>query len=107
MAAKKLTTRTNKDLQDSNHDKEHLKDDQGNVPGGNNGGSDVAPEERKLIDQAFEPGDSEDEPIGALALDDRDDDGEQLNEKGMDKDLFGEDLDSPLTNEEEEEDGEA
>jgi len=142
MADKKLIT--NIDLQDSKHDKERLKGDQGtldlpdvqDIPGQehikppalrefadttissddeegkdvleqNTSNSDIDPEERRLIDQAFEPGDSEDEPVGALALDDRDDEGEQLNEKGLDKDLFGEDLDSPLTSEEEEEDEEA
>jgi len=60
----------------------------------------VSSQERKLLDLAYDPVSTDDEPIDQLTLDDKDNDGEILNEKSMDKDLFGDDLD---TEEEEEE----
>src|SRR5882724_3053650 len=56
----------------------------------------VSSMERKMLDDAFDPVSSEDEPIDQLALDNRDNDGDILNEKGMDKHLFGDDLDVDL-----------
>jgi hypothetical protein len=63
----------------------------------------VSSSERKLIDQAFGEFDPEEEPLDELALDSKDADGQSLNEKGLKDDLFGEDLDSPLADEEDDE----
>ena len=65
--------------------------------------SNVSNSERKLIDQAFGEFDPEEEPLDELALDSKDADGQPLNEKDLKDDLFGEDLDSPLAGEEDDE----
>lgn len=62
--------------------------------------------ERTLLDSAYDHMSTDDEPVDELALDDKDNDGEELNEKGLGKDLFGNDLDMPLIEEEDEEDDE-
>ena len=59
--------------------------------------------ERKMLDDAFDPVSSEDEPIDELTLDNKDNEGDALNEKSMDKHLFGDDLDTDLEEEEDEE----
>ena len=59
--------------------------------------------ERKLLDQAYDPVSTDEEPIDELTLDNKDDEGEALNEDGMEKDLFGKDLDTDLEEEEDEE----
>ena len=63
----------------------------------------VSSMERKLLDDAFDPVSTEDEPIDELALDNKDNEGDALNEKGLDKHLFGDDLDTELEEEEDEE----
>ncbi|PWT75440.1 MAG: hypothetical protein C5B59_08970 [Bacteroidetes bacterium] len=68
--------------------------------------SNVGPLERKLIDSAFEETSTEEEPVDNLSLDDKDDEGDPLNEKSLRSDLFGEDLDSDLTDEEKQENDE-
>ena len=68
-----------------------------------NDSDDVSPSERKLIDDAFDPVSTEDEPIDDLALDNKDENGELLNEKGLERHLFGDDLDMELEKEEDEE----
>ena len=68
--------------------------------------SDVTDEEIKLLDKAYEQDPMEGVDLDELALDDKDEEGEPLNEGDMEDDLFGEDLDSPLVNEEKAEDEE-
>src|SRR6516225_9507663 len=66
--------------------------------------SDVTEEEISLLDKAYEQDPMEGIDLDELALDDKDEEGEPLNEGDLEDDLFGEDLDSPLVNEEESED---
>jgi hypothetical protein len=65
--------------------------------------SNVSPLEKKLLSESFDPSYDTDLPIDSLSLDNRDEEGEQLEEGSLDKDLFGKDLDNDLTLEEEEE----
>ena len=58
--------------------------------------SDLTKEEKKLLKKsAGHPSTEETEDFKNIALDDRDDDGELLNEKGIKQDRSGEDLDTP------------
>jgi hypothetical protein len=60
--------------------------------------SDVSRQEKKLLKKsAGHPSTEETEDFDKMALDERDDDGELLNEKGIKKDRGGEDLDTPGT----------
>ncbi|MBS1600025.1 MAG: hypothetical protein JST75_17495 [Bacteroidetes bacterium] len=63
----------------------------------------VSSMERQLLDEAFDPASTNDEPINQLALDNKDDEGEILNEKSQNKHLFGDDLDTDLEEQEDEE----
>jgi hypothetical protein len=65
--------------------------------------SNISPLEKKLLSESFDPSYDTDLPIDSLSLDNRDEDGEQLEEGSLDKDLFGKDLDNDLTREEDEE----
>lgn len=68
----------------------------------------VSPLEKKLLRDSFDPSYDIDLPVTSLSLDDKDNEGTSLEEKSMDKDLFGQDLDDELIEEEDEEtDGEA
>jgi hypothetical protein len=67
----------------------------------------VSPAEKKLLNQSLDPSYDADLPIESLSLDDEDNEGEHLEEAGQDNDLFGQDLDDDLIEEEDEEtDGE-
>lgn len=58
--------------------------------------SDITSEEKKLLKRSAAFNDNpERKDLEKMALDNRDDDGEELNEKGFAKDRFGEDLDVP------------
>ncbi len=82
---------------------DELLDDNAELEEGN-----VSPLEKKLLRESFDPSYDVDLPVGSLSLDDRDNEGELLEEKGQDRDLFGKDLDDDLIEEEDEEtDGEA
>ncbi len=65
--------------------------------------SDVTPLEKKLLSESFDPSYDTDLPIQSLSLDEKDNEGEKLEEAGQDKDLFGQDLDDELVKEEDEE----
>ena len=65
--------------------------------------SDVSPLEKKLLNESFDPSYDEDLPIGSLSLDERDNEGELLQESAQSRDLFGKDLDDELIEEEDEE----
>ncbi len=65
--------------------------------------SDVTPLEKKLLSESFDPSYDTDLPIHSLSLDEKDNEGEILEEAGQDKDLFGQDLDDELVKEEDEE----
>ena len=65
--------------------------------------SDVTLLEKKLLSESFDPSYDTDLPIHSLSLDEKDNEGEILEEAGQDKDLFGEDLDDELVKEEDEE----
>jgi hypothetical protein len=65
--------------------------------------SDVTLLEKKLLSESFDPSYDTDLPIHSLSLDEKDNEGEKLEEAGQDKDLFGEDLDDELVKEEDEE----
>ena len=58
-----------------------------------NNDTDITPEERKLLDEAGE--DEEERNLHQAELDDRDEDGELLNEVGSATDKSGRDLDVP------------
>ncbi len=66
--------------------------------------SNVSRTEKKLLEEAFDPESTEDEPIDQLTLDKYDSEGEPLEENSLDNDLFGEDMDNNIVEEEEEED---
>jgi hypothetical protein len=63
----------------------------------------VSPTEKKLLSESFDPAYDEDLPVGSLSLDEKDSEGELLEEGSQDKDLFGKDLDDDLIEEEDEE----
>jgi hypothetical protein len=65
--------------------------------------SNVSPTEKKLLRDSLDPSYDTDLPIHSISLDRKDNDGVLLNESGMDRDLFGEDLDDRLVEEEDEE----
>jgi hypothetical protein len=65
--------------------------------------SSVSREERTLLNRAYHD-QEEDSLYEDLSLESQDDDGESVNEKSLNQDHFGEDLDSELTEEEDEED---
>ncbi|MEI9933973.1 MAG: hypothetical protein WDM71_03810 [Ferruginibacter sp.] len=62
--------------------------------------SDITPEEKKLLDDSEQSSAEEDDlQLTNAALDNTDEDGEPLNEKGFGEDYSGEDLDVPGTDE--------
>ena len=64
---------------------------------------DVTATEKRLLRDSLDPSYDTDLPIHSISLDRKDDVGILLNESGMDRDLFGEDLDDDLVEEEDEE----
>ena len=65
--------------------------------------SNVTATEKRLLRDSLDPPYDTDLPIHSISLDGKDDDGVLLNESGLDRDLFGEDLDDNLVEEEDEE----
>jgi hypothetical protein len=65
--------------------------------------SNVSPVEKKLLRDSLDPSYDTDLPVHSISLDRKDNEGVLLNESGMDRDLFGEDLDDSLVKEEDEE----
>jgi hypothetical protein len=65
--------------------------------------SDVTATEKKLLRDSLDPSYDTDLPVHSISLDRKDNEGVALNESGMDRDLFGEDLDDGLVKEEDEE----
>jgi|GEM_PF-1155625 len=65
--------------------------------------TDVTATEKKLLRDSFDPSYDTDLPVHSISLDRKDNEGVPLNESGMDRDLFGEDLDDSLVKEEDEE----
>jgi hypothetical protein len=65
--------------------------------------TDVSPTEKKLLRDSLDPSYDTDLPVHSISLDRKDNEGVSLNESGMDRDLFGEDLDDSLVKEEDEE----
>lgn len=65
--------------------------------------SNVSPLEKKLLSESFDPSYDTDLPVNSISLDDKDNEGELLEEDGPEKDLFGKDLDDTLVEEEDEE----
>ncbi len=63
----------------------------------------VSPVEKKLLRDSLDPSYDTDLPVHSISLDRKDNEGVLLNESGMDRDLFGEDLDNGLVKEEDEE----
>jgi hypothetical protein len=63
----------------------------------------VSPLEKKLLNESFDPAYDTDLPVNSISLDDKDNEGEFLDEKGLKQDLFGKDLDDDLIKEEDEE----
>ena len=63
----------------------------------------VSPVERKILRDSLDPSYDTDLPVHSISLDRKDNEGVLLNESGMDRDLFGEDLDDSLVKEEDEE----
>jgi len=73
------------------------------VLGSKNDEARITPLENNLLNQSLKPPYDADLPVGEISLDDRDSEGERLEESGPQQDLFGEDLDDDLVEEEEEE----
>ena len=73
------------------------------LDGDNENDDNVNPLEKKLLRNSFDPSYDTDLPINSLSLDEKDNEGESLEEKGQAKDLFGKDLDDELIEEEDEE----
>jgi hypothetical protein len=73
------------------------------LDGDNENDENVSPLEKKLLRDSFDPSYDTDLPINSLSLDEKDNEGELLEEKGQAKDLFGKDLDDELIEEEDEE----
>jgi len=65
--------------------------------------SDVTATEKKILRDSFDPSYDTDLPVHSISLDQKDDEGDSLNESGIERDLFGEDLDDNLVKEEDEE----
>jgi hypothetical protein len=65
--------------------------------------ADISPLEKKLLNDSFDPSYDTDLPISSLSLDNKDNEGDLLQEGGLEKDLFGKDLDDDLVREEDEE----
>jgi hypothetical protein len=65
--------------------------------------SNVSPLEKKLLSESFDPSYDTDLPVNSISLDDKDNEGDPLEEEGQEKDLFGKDLDDTLIEEEDEE----
>jgi len=63
----------------------------------------VSPLEKKLLRESFNPSYDNDLPVESLSLDEKDNEGDLLQESAQAKDLFGEDLDDELVEEEDEE----
>jgi hypothetical protein len=63
----------------------------------------VSPLEKKLLSDSFDPSYDTDLPVDSFSLDDKDSEGELLEEKSQEVDLFGKDLDDDLIEEEDEE----
>jgi hypothetical protein len=82
-----------------------LDDDDDDVSGENNfrDTGNVTATEKKLLRDSLDPSYDTDLPVHSLSLDRKDNEGAPLNESGMDRDLFGEDLDDTLVQEEDEE----
>jgi hypothetical protein len=65
--------------------------------------SEISALDKSLLDQSFDPSYDTDLPVNQISLDDRDESGERLEESGPEQDLFGEDMDDNLIEEEDEE----
>jgi hypothetical protein len=65
--------------------------------------SSVTATEKKLLINSFDSSFDTDLPIDTISLDETDNEGELLEESGQSKDLFGNDLDDNLIEEEDEE----
>jgi hypothetical protein len=63
----------------------------------------VSPIEKKLLKDSFDPSYDSNLPVDSISLDDKDNESESLEEAGQAKDLFGNDLDDNLIEEEDEE----
>lgn len=70
--------------------------------------TEVSPLEKKLLRESLGSTYDEDFPVDSITLDEKDNEGDKLEESGQAEDLFGEDLDDDLVEEEDEEsEGEA
>ena len=65
--------------------------------------SNVTATEKRMLRDSLDPSYDTDLPVHSISLDRKDNEGVSLNESGMDRDLFGEDLDDSLVKEEDEE----
>ena len=74
-----------------------------NVLGSENDEARITPLENGPLNQSFNPPYDADLPVEEISLDDRDSEGDRLEESGPEQDLFGEDLDDDLVAEEDEE----
>jgi len=63
----------------------------------------VTATEKRMLRDSLDPSYDTDLPVHSISLDRKDNEGVSLNESGMDRDLFGEDLDDSLVKEEDEE----
>ncbi|MEJ0082456.1 MAG: hypothetical protein WDM78_16230 [Puia sp.] len=82
-----------------------LEDDEDDLREENNMRDDtnVSRGEKKILRDSLDPSYDTDLPVHSISLDRKDNEGVLLNESGLDRDLFGEDLDDGLVQEEDEE----
>ena len=92
-------------ISSSDEEGDDLLGDDDDLTDENNMGNDgnVHSAEKKLLRDSLDPSYDIDLPIHSISLDRKDNEGAPLNESGMDRDLFGEDLDDNLVEEEDEE----
>jgi hypothetical protein len=65
--------------------------------------SDISPLEKKLLGESFDASYDKDLPVDSISLDEKDNEGEPLEEAAQSEDFFGKDLDDDLETEEDEE----
>ena len=92
-------------ISSSDEEGDDLLDDEDDLTEENNirDESNVSRTEKKMLRDSFDPSYDTDLPVHSISLDRKDNEGVLLNESGMDRDLFGGDLDDDLVKEEDEE----
>jgi hypothetical protein len=80
-----------------------LQDDELSDVDENRSDNNVSLQEKRMLRDSFDPSYDTDLPVSSISLDDKDNEGDSLEEAGQPEDLFGKDLDDTLIEEEDEE----